>query len=119
MRQIYFGSVNDFFAGLIATRYADGLRAMVGLVAAGASGFAGLRAAAILGLRQFVSRVIDYVPVQASGRSGHLKTLKARGEHDDRDQQQQFEQPAGEHSAIREDADGRFSGKGFWSAGER
>jgi hypothetical protein len=51
MRQIHLGSVHDFLAGLIATRYADGLRAVVGLLAASASGLAGVRAAPVLRVR--------------------------------------------------------------------
>jgi hypothetical protein len=85
VRQIHLGSVHNFLAGLIAARYADGLCAMVGLLTAGASGLAGLRAAPVLGLRQFVAGVIDDVPLEAGWRSGGLKTLKALGEHDDRD----------------------------------
>jgi hypothetical protein len=85
MRQIYLGSVHNFLARLVAARYADGLGAVVGLLAAGASGLAGLRSAPVLGLRQFVAGVIDDVPLEAGCRSGGLKTLKALGEHDDRD----------------------------------
>ena len=80
MRQIHLGSVHNFFAGLIAARYADGLRAMVGLLTAGASGLAGLRAAAVLGLRQFVAGIIDDVPLQTSWRSGESEgSQSARG----------------------------------------
>ena len=119
MRQIYLGSVHNFLAGLVAARYADGLRAVVGLLAAGAPGFAGLRAAPVLDLRQFVGGVIDDVVLRASWRVGNLKTRKVFGEHDDRDQQQALEQPAGDHAAIREHANGRFSGQGLRRAGER
>ncbi len=119
MRQIDLGSVYNFLARLVAARYADGLRAMVSLLTSGASRLASLRSTSILSLRQFVSGVIDDVPVQARGSGWDLKTLKACGEHDDRDQQQALEQPTGEHAAIREDANGSFSGQGFRRAGER
>ena len=119
MRQIHLGSVHNFLAGLIAARYADGLRAVVGLLTAGASGLAGLRSSPVLSLRQFVAGVIDDVPLRARWRGGNLKTHKAFGEHDDRDQQQALQQPAGEHAAIREHANGRFSGQAPRRAGER
>src|SRR5208283_267902 len=119
MRQIYFRSVDNLLGGLVATRYADGLGAMVSLLAAGASGLACLRATAVLSLRQFVAGVIDHVPLRTSGRKRDLKTRKALGEHDDSNQQQALEQPAKEHAAIGEHADGRFSGQGFWRASER
>jgi len=119
MRQIYLGSVHNFLAGLVAARHADGLRAVVGLLTTGASGLAGLRAAPVLGLRQFVTGVINDVPLGTSWRSGELKTRKALGEHDDRDQQKALEQPAEEHAAIREHANGRFSGQALRRAGER
>jgi len=119
MRQIYLGGVHNLLAGLVAARYADGLGAVVGLLAAGASGFTGLRPAPVLGLRQFVAGVIDDVPLRTSWRKGDLRTGKALGEHDDRDQQKAFEQPADEHAAIREHANGRFSGQAPRRAGER
>jgi hypothetical protein len=91
----------------------------MGLLTSGASGLAGLRSAAVLGLRQFVAGIIDHVLLGASCRSRDLKTHKVFGDHDERDQQQALEQPARKHAAIREDADGRFSGQAFWRAGER
>jgi hypothetical protein len=94
MRQIYFGSVHNSFARLVAARYADGLRAVVGLLTSGASGLAGLRSATVLRLREFVAGVIDHVLLGAGGRSGDLKAHKVFGEHDERDQQQTLEQPA-------------------------
>src|SRR5208282_2692938 len=87
MRQIYLGSVHNLLGGRRTVKYKDGLRAVVGLLAAGASGLTGLRSAPVLGLRQFVAGVIDDVPLGTSWRKGHLKTGKAFGEHDDRDQQ--------------------------------
>jgi hypothetical protein len=119
MRQVDSGSVYDFLAGLVAARHADGLGAMVGLLASGASRLASLRSTSILSLRQFVSGVVDYVPVQARGSGWNLKTGIAFGEHDDRNQQQALEQPASQHAAIREHADRRFSGEALWRAGER
>src|SRR5208337_910100 len=119
MRQIDLGSVYNFFARLVAARYADGLGAMVGLLAAGASGLASLRSTLILSLRQFVSGVVDDIPVQARGSGWNLKTGIAFGKHDDRDQQQALEQPAGEHAAIRKHANRRFSGEALRRAGER
>lgn len=118
MRQIDLGSVYNLLTRLVAARHADGLGAMVGLLTSGASGLASLRSSPILSLRQFVSGVVDDVPVQARGSGWDLKTLKAFGKHDDGDQQQALEQPAGEHAAIREDANGSFSGQGFRRAGE-
>jgi len=119
MRQIDSGSVYNLLAGLVAARYADGLGAMVGLLTSGASRLASLRAASILSLRQFVSGVIDDVPVQARGSGRNLKTGIAFGEHDDGNQQQALEQPASQHAAIREHANGSFSGEALWRAGER
>jgi len=119
MRQINLGSVHNFLAGLVATRHANGLRAVMSLLTAGASGLAGLRAAPVLGLRQLVARVIDDVPLGLGWRKRYLKTHKAFGEHDDRDQQQALEQPADEHAAIREHANGRFSGQALRRAGQR
>src|ERR1019366_3488382 len=74
MRQIDFRSVHNFFAGLVAARYADGLRAVVGLLTSGASGLARLRAAAVLGLRQFVAGVVDDVPLGMIWAKGNLKS---------------------------------------------
>jgi len=117
MWQIYLGSVHYSFARLVTARYADGLGAVVGLLTSGASRLAGLRSALVLGLREFVAGVIDYVLLGASGRSGDLKTHKVFGEHDERDQQQALEQPGDKHAAIREHANGRFSGQAFRRAG--
>jgi hypothetical protein len=119
MRQIHLGSVHNLLAGLVATRYANGLRAVVGLLTTGASGFAGLGAASVLGLRQLVGGVIDDIPLGTSGRSGDLKTHKALRENDDGDQQQALQQPADEHAAIWEHANGRFSGQALRRASER
>jgi hypothetical protein len=119
MRQIHLGSVHNLLAGLVATRYANGLRAVVGLLTAGASGLAGLGAASVLSLGQLVGGVIDDIPLRASGRSGDLKTYKALRENYDRDQQQALQQPADEHAAIREHANGRFSGQALRRASER
>ena len=55
MRKIQLGSIDDLFAGLVTARDLDRLRAMMRLLTSGATGFAGLRAAAIRGLRQLVS----------------------------------------------------------------
>ena len=119
MGQIYLGSVYNSFARLVTARYADGLRAVVGLLTAGASGLARLRSAPVLRLRQFVAGVIDDVLLGASCRSGDLKTDKVFGEHDERDQQQALEQPGDKHAAIREHANGRFSSERLRRAGER
>ena len=119
MRQIHLGGVDNLFARFISAHYADGLRVVVGLLTAGASGLAGLRAAPVLGLRQFVAGVIDDVPLGTSWRSEGLQTGKAFGDHDERDQQQTLEQPADEHAAIREHANGRFSGQALRRTGER
>ena len=118
MRQIDVRSVDNLFAGLVAAGYADRLRAMGGLLAAGASGFAGPRPAAILSLRQLVPGIIDDVPLRARWRRRDFEADEALGKHDDRDQQQALEQPREEDAAIGENADGRFSGEGFGSAGE-
>ncbi len=92
---------------------------MVSVLTAGSSGLAGLRAAAVLRLRQFVAGVIDHVPLRTGRWQGNLKTHKAFGKHDDGDQQQAFEQPADEHTAIRKHANRRFSGEALRRAGER
>jgi hypothetical protein len=83
---------------------------MVSLLTAGSSGLAGLGAASVLRLRQFIAGKVDDIRLGMSRRKRELKTHKAFGEHDERDQQQAFQQPAGEHAAVGEDADGRFSG---------
>ena len=119
MRQIYFGSIHNFLAGLVAAGNADGLGAVVGLLTAGASGLARLRATPVLGLRQFVAGVVDDVLLGASWRKREFKTHKVFREQDDCDQQQALDQPASEHAAIREHANGRFSSQGLRRAGER
>jgi hypothetical protein len=86
MRQIDFRSIDNLFGGLVATRYADGLGAMVSLLAASASRLSGLGASAILRLRELIARVVDHVPLRTRWRKGHLKTRKALGEHDNRNQ---------------------------------
>ena len=88
MRQIYLGSVHNSLTGLVAARYANRLRAVMGLLTSGASRLAGLRSAAVLSLRQFVAGIIDDVPLWTSGKSRDLKSGKVFGEHDERDQQQ-------------------------------
>src|ERR1700687_3449344 len=108
MRQVYFGSVDNFLAGLVAARYANRLRAVMGLLTTGASGSARLRSAAVLSLRQFVAGIIDDVPLRTSGKSRDLKCGKVFGENDECDQQKQLKQPRRKHAAIREHADGRF-----------
>jgi len=70
VRQIQLGRVHDLLGRLVAAGDADGLSAVVGLRSAGASGLASLRAAAVLGLRQFVSGIIDDVGLGMRGGSG-------------------------------------------------
>ena len=79
MRQIYFRSVHNFFGRRVAARYADGLRAMVSLLTAGASGLAGLGSAAVLSLRQLVAGVIDDVPLRTGGGGGISRLTKRSG----------------------------------------
>jgi hypothetical protein len=119
MRQIYFGSVHNSLAGLVTARYADSLGAVVGLLTASASGLARLCAAPVLSLRQFVPSVIDHILLGVIHAKGDLKTHEVFGEHDDCNQEQALEQPAGEHAAIREHANGRFSSQGFRRTDER
>ena len=119
MRQIYLGRVNDSFAGFIAARYLNGLRAVMGLLSARAARFPSLRAAAIDGLRKLVSRVINDIPLGPWRRNKRLQTGNALGKHDDGDEQKTLEQPRPEHAAIGKDADGRFSGQRLGSARER
>jgi hypothetical protein len=118
MRQVQFGCVHYGFARLIAAGYADGLRVVVGLLASGASGFAGLRSPAVLRLRQFVAGVINYVLLRMTWGQGQFETDKALGKHDQCDEQKTFKQPGDEHAAIGEHADGRFSGQALGRTSE-
>src|SRR5258707_14265440 len=118
MRQIYLGSVHNFLAGLVAAGYANGLGAVMGLLTAGASGLARLRSTPVLRLRQFVAGAIDDVPLGTGGRSRDLKSGKVFREHDERDQQQALQEPAREHAAIWEHANGSFSCQRLRGAGE-
>ncbi len=86
------------------------------MLASGASGFAGLCAASVLRLWQFVGGVVNHVVLRMRGSVGDLEADEASGKHDDSNQQQRFEHPTREHAAIGEDADGRFSGEGFGRA---
>ena len=90
MRQIDFGGIRHLLGGLLATHHSDRLRPMVGLLAARASGPAGLRPATILRLRQFVARVIDYIPLRTNCLDGGLKLCKFLRDHDESDQQKAF-----------------------------
>jgi|ERR1035438_9382675 hypothetical protein len=119
MRQLELGSVRDLFGGLLAARYADGLRWVMSLLTSGASGFAGLSAAAIFSLRQFVAGVIDDIPLRMRGRKGHLDAEVALRKNDEHHEEDEFQQPGCEHSAIGKHSDGSFSGEMLWRAGER
>ena len=117
-RQIKLGRVDNFFCGLLAADDADGLRGVVSLLSSSASGFAGLRAAAILRLRQFVTGVVNDVGLRMIGNGRKFEGHKMRRDFDDGDEQQAFEKPAEEHPAIGEHAGRRFSGEALGSAGE-
>lgn len=119
MRQVELGSVHHGLAGLVAAGDADGLRAVMGLAAAGASRLAGLRAAAVLRLRQLVAGVIDDIFLGMSWRQREIKTHKVLGNYDERNQQQALDQPAGENASVGEDSNRGFSGQGLWRASER
>jgi hypothetical protein len=119
MRQLELGSVHHGFTGLVAARYADGLRGVVGLPTTGASSFTSLCAASILRLRQFVAGVIDHVPLRVSWGERKFETDKVFGDYDHGDQQEALKHPANEHAAIREHANRRFSGQGPRRASER
>src|SRR5580698_1760146 len=114
MRQVYFGCVDNFLAWLVAARYTDGLRAVVSLLTSGTPRLAGLRSAAVLRLRQFVARVVDNVRLRTRWRRRNLQTYKSLRNHNNGDQQQTLDQPANQHAAIWEHADGRFSGEWLW-----
>ena len=119
MRQVEIGSVHHGLAGPVAARDADSLRAVVGLLAARASRPAGMRAAPVLRLRQFVAGEIDDVLLGMRWRQGEIKTHKAFGKNDERDQQQALDQPAGEDASVGEDSNRGFSSQGLWRASER
>lgn len=119
MRQIHFGSIRNFFARLLAAHYTNGLRAVMGLLAAGASRFAGLCASAVLGSRQLVTGVIDDIPLGMIGRNRDLHIRKATGKDDKSNQQQELDEPADEYAAIGEDANRRFSGERLRRADQR
>jgi hypothetical protein len=110
MREIDLWSVDNFFTRLIAAHDADDLRAVMGLLSAGASGLAGLRSAAILRLGQFIARVINHILLRVIRRQREFETDQVFGNFDERKQQQTFDQPARQHSPVGEHADGRLSG---------
>lgn len=72
MRQIDLWRIDNLFRRGIAARYTDGLGSMVCLLAPGASRLTRLRAAAVAGLRQFVSGVINHVKLLALRKRGNL-----------------------------------------------
>jgi hypothetical protein len=94
----------------------DGLRAVACLLASGASGFARLSPASVLSLRQFVAGIVDDIPLRMVRRKRDLKTAKAIGQYEDRDQQKAFEQPCDEDAANREHPNRRFSGQSLGGA---
>jgi hypothetical protein len=118
MRQIQLGRVNDRFSGLVATRYFDGLRAVMSLLSARVPWLSRFRSSAILRLRQLVSRVIDHVPFWLRRRREWLQAGNVLGKNDDCDQHEAFKHPTEEHAAIGKDSDGSFSGESFGSARE-
>lgn len=67
---------------------------------------------------QLVSRVIDHVPFWFRRGREWLQAGDVFGKNDDCNQQQTFERPTDKHAAIREDANGRFSGESFGRACE-
>ena len=109
--QIYFGSIHNFLARFIAARDSDGLGAVMGLLAASAARLASLRASVIGRLRQFVSGVINNIPLGLRWRNKWLKTGNALRKNDHGDEEEALDQPGAEQSTIGEDADGRFSGQ--------
>lgn len=119
MRKIYFGCVDDLFAGLVAACYADGLGVMASFHAAGAAGFAGLRSATIGGLREFGAGIIDDIPLRARRQRSRVELCDLVGNENGNDEQQAFGEPCEENSAIGENADRRFSGEGFGRTHER
>ena len=65
--RLILGASTIFSRGLVASRHADGLGTVVGLLAAGASRLAGFRAAAVVGLGEFVGGIVDHVVLLANG----------------------------------------------------
>src|SRR5664279_1980669 len=119
MWEIHLGSVDYFFAGAVAACNANGLGTVMSLLPTCGSGRSRVRSAAIFGARQFVSRIVNDVPVLASWKSRNLETYKSCRQHDDREQQKAFQKPNGEHASIRKDANRRFSSQSFRGTGQR
>jgi hypothetical protein len=119
VRELELGSVGDRFGRLLAAGYVDGLRGVMSLPTSSASGFAGLSAAAIFGLRQFVAGVVDHIPLRMRGRKRHLHAEVALGKNDEHHEEHEFQQPGCEHSAIGKHSDWRFAREMLWRAGER
>lgn len=86
MRQVHLGRIDDRFARSVSARDLDGLGAMMRLLSASATRFAGLCSSAIGGLRQFISRVIDHIPFGTRWRNEGLKRRDVLGKHDNRNQ---------------------------------
>jgi hypothetical protein len=110
MGQVDLGSVHNLFARPVASGDADRLRTVMGLLASGVPWLAGLSAAAILRLRQFVAGIINHILLRAVRRQWKVKADESAGKQNEREQQKAFDDPSGKNPAIGEYADGRFSG---------
>jgi hypothetical protein len=82
---------------------------MVSLLAAGTSGFAGLRAAAVIRSRQLVAGVVDYIELLSCRSCGHFKTGKPFRQDDDRDDKEALQQPRRDQAADWEHSNRSFS----------
>jgi hypothetical protein len=81
------------------------------LLAAGASGLAGLRSTAVVRSRQFVAGVVNYIELLSSRSCWDSKAGKPFWQDNDCDYKQAFQQPRREQAADWEHSNRRFAGQ--------
>ena len=112
------GGVDDLRGERCAARDVNGLGTVMGFVASGACGGAGLGSAEIFDAGEFVAGIVDDFIGLQTGRGVGAQSVDFAGNDDDREEQKGFEKPGGEESTIREKTVGSFAGEAGAGAGK-
>lgn len=92
-RKLKVRGVDDFLRERSAAGDVNGLGAVMGFLAAGASGLAGLSAAEVFGAWKFVAGIVDHFVGTQFGRGVGPEAIDLAWKDDDDEDQKRFQQP--------------------------
>jgi hypothetical protein len=84
---------------------------MVRFLTSGPSSGAGVGAAEVLDVRQFIARVVDHPIGLQPGWSVGAEAVNLLRKHDDDEHAEAFEQQRGDHAPVRSNTVGSFAGQ--------